>query len=198
MNILPRTAALAALALSLGAIPAPAPAQTAQSPQAIIDTPHARTEAAPAPGSKPRGPVPLSFKDCLRPERVRGWTYVANDELLVDAGRKQYRITLATSCSALSMAQVITRFEAGHGTGRMCGMPQDYIHTDAGRCKVSKIELIDRKYYDNTPGRRGTLVLGTGHLGSLRELGLADRGTGDNVAFDFSERTPRIFRASSK
>lgn len=196
MNILPRIAALAALALGLGA--PSAPAQTAQSPQAISDTPHAVTEAKPAPGDKPRGPAPLAFKDCLRPERVRGWTYVANDELLVDAGRKQYRITLATGCSALSMAQVITRFEAGHGTGRMCGMPQDYIHTDAGRCKVAKIELIDRKYYDTTPGRRGTLVLGSGHRASLRESGLVDRYAADTTAFDFSERAPRTLLASDR
>lgn len=158
MKILSAIASVLVLAAALSA--APASAQSSQSPQAIEAAPAAEP-AAPAHDT-PRGPAPLAFKDCLRPERVRGWTYVANDELLIDAGMRHYRISLAMGCSALSAAQFITRFEAGHGSGRICGMPQDYIRTDAGRCKVGKVELIEKKAYDGTPGRRGSLMAPSG------------------------------------
>jgi hypothetical protein len=188
MNISAVTASALLLAATMGA--SPPSAQTSQSPQLIEAAP--ATDPAPPANGKPRGPAPLAFQDCLRPERVRGWTYVANDELLVDAGMRHYRITLAVGCTALSMAQFITRFEAGHGSGRMCGMPQDYIRTDAGRCKVGKIELIDKPAYDGTPGRRGSLMMQSGAHSQWRG---ADRNAHPGLSFDASEREPSRFLA---
>jgi len=170
---------------------APAGAQTAQSPRAIEAAP-AADPATPTKG-KPRGPAPLAFQDCLRPERVRGWTYVANDELLIDAGMRHYRITLAMGCTALSAAQFITRFEAGHGSGRICGMPQDYLRTDAGRCKVGKVELIEKKAYENTSGRRGGLMMPSGEHSQWRA---PPHDASGSLTFDAAVREPGRFLAS--
>lgn len=191
MNISPVIASALLLAVTMGA--SPTSAQTSQSPQLIEAAP----TAAPAPPAdgKPRGPAPLAFQDCLRPERVRGWTYVANDELLVDAGKRHYRITLAVGCTALSMAQFITRFEAGHGSGRMCGMPQDYIRTEAGRCKVGKVELIEKQAYDGASGRRGSLMMQSGAHSQWRG---PDRNARARLSFDASEREPSRFLASDE
>lgn len=130
-------------------------AQTGQSAQPII-APPAHDEHG---GEK--GYDPLPFKQCLRPERARGWAYIANDELLVDAGRRKYRITLTMGCTALALAQFIG-FESGHGTGRICGMPQDYLRTDAGRCRIRTVELIPNQRYQQSPGRRASLVMQRG------------------------------------
>jgi len=133
----------------------PAAAQTGQSAQPIAEPP-ARDK-----NTTRKGFDPLPLKQCLRPERARGWAYIANDELLVDAGRRKYRITLTIGCSALSVAQFIG-FQSGHGTGRICGMPQDYLRTDAGRCRIRTVELIPDEYYDQSPGRRGSLTVQKG------------------------------------
>lgn len=139
-------AVICCLTLTLSA-PA-ALAQTTQSGRPI--------DVAPAADAHPPGFAPLPVKDCLQPHRARAWVYVGNDELLVDAGKRKYRITLAVGCTALAVAQRID-FESGHGTGRMCGMPQDYIRTEAGRCKVRSIEPLPAGQYERAQGVRGSV-----------------------------------------
>lgn len=139
-------ARICCLALSI-----PAHAAVAQTTQSGLSI-----DAPAASGTHPRGFEPLAVKDCLQPHRARAWVYVGDDALLIDAGKRKYRITLAVGCTALAVAQRID-FESGHGTGRMCGMPQDYIRTEAGRCKVRSIELMPAGQYEQAQGVRGSV-----------------------------------------
>ena len=40
----------------------------------------------------------LRGSECLDPQRARGWTQLDDGDLLVDAGRQKYRVTLISAC----------------------------------------------------------------------------------------------------
>ncbi|HBK56222.1 MAG TPA: hypothetical protein DDZ76_08075 [Xanthomonadales bacterium] len=91
---------------------------------------------------------PLSpVSDCLNPSRVRDWAYVNDREILVNAGRKKYRILMSYGCPGLAFGHSI-RFEPGPGVGRMCGHLNENVIADASRCDVARVELIDSETWN--------------------------------------------------
>ena len=101
----------------------------------------------PTPKSSYKPLRPMS--QCLIPERVRDWAYVNDQEILVNAGRKKYRIRMSYGCSALAFGSFI-RFDPGPGIGRMCGNLNEAVIADGTRCHVAAVERIDQDEWDRT------------------------------------------------
>lgn len=100
----------------------------------------AAADAAPAPRGALRG------ADCLDPSMARTWDYVSGDELLVDAGRRKYRVRLAEHCTELGQGSVI-RFKGDPVSGRVCGNAGEAVRTGRMSCRIERVELIDAEAY---------------------------------------------------
>lgn len=111
----------------------------------------------------PRQPpprVPLTGADCLDPSRVRSWHTVDSRALLVDAGRRQYRVTLAESCTELGGAATIG-FRGDRVNGRVCGNFGDRVVTRRRSCRIHRIELMDAAAFrEAVSGPRGRASAG--------------------------------------
>ena len=107
-------------------------------------------------GATARGPL----ADCLDPDRARGWVMVSSDELLVDAGRRFYRIELSFSCPELANSQQLF-FKASSGVGRICGNAGDAVYGDSRTrlgpgCQIARLVPISREaYYAERDKARG-------------------------------------------
>lgn len=133
------------LLAGLALLPASLAAQT-------VD-PRPQGEDAAATGYQPLRPIGR----CLIPERARDWAYVADDEILVDAGRRKYRIRFSYGCPALAFGNFI-RFEPGPGIGRMCGHLNERVAVDGGHCHVSRVEEIDKATWREELRRPGVTL----------------------------------------
>jgi hypothetical protein len=96
--------------------------------------------SAPAGTAPPAPRVRLASADCLDPQFARGWHPIDDHHVLVDAGRRKYRITVSGSC--LFGNDIALRFEGDAISGRVCGIG-DRIVTRDGTCWVDRLELID-------------------------------------------------------
>lgn len=120
-----RTLALASLLPMLLAAPAAVRAET----------------AAATPADKP-----LSGTRCLDPRQARSWVRLDNRNLLVDAGRYQYRIQVSSACTALGWTQFL-RFRGDGISGRVCGTFDDAILTSDYPCLIDRMSLISKDEY---------------------------------------------------
>jgi hypothetical protein len=114
-----------------------------------------RDQAASAPRNALKG------ADCLDPSRTRSWDYVSGDELLIDAGRRKYRIQLSEQCSDLGHGNALL-FDGDPISGRVCGNLGETVRVGRMRCRIARVELIDAETYrEATGGTRGA-VSGSG------------------------------------
>lgn len=104
---------------------------------------HAAEPAAAAPGSLQ---TPLRGADCLDPARTRSYLMTGDKEVIVDAGKRKYRLSIGQSCPALSYTQAIS-FRGEQIDGRLCGGINDAVVTSDYPCKVDRIELITDEQY---------------------------------------------------
>lgn len=108
----------------------------------------------------PSAKAPLKAADCLSPSAVRSWHYVDSRELLVDAGRRKYRITLAESCTELGGAASLV-FKGDSVSGRVCGHFGDRVLTRGAACRIERVELIDDPAWrDATGATKGRISAG--------------------------------------
>lgn len=107
--------------------------------------------AAGTPDEPPRPRAALKGADCLDASRIRSWHYVDGNELLVDAGRRKYRITLAESCTDLGSAASIT-FRGDSVSGRVCGNFGERVVTGRMACRIDRVEMIDGEVYREATG----------------------------------------------
>lgn len=116
----------------------------------------AAEEPAPAPS-----PKPLHGADCLDPSAARTWDYVSGTELLVDAGRRKYRIVLAEYCTDLGYGADI-RFKGDNIGGRVCGNVGEKVQVNQRMsCHIDHIEIIDAETYRAATGdQQGTVSAG--------------------------------------
>lgn len=98
------------------------------------------TEATPAR-------KPLHGADCLDPTSARTWDYVSGTELLVDAGRRKYRIVLAEYCTDLGYGADV-RFKGDNIGGRVCGNVGEKVQLKSMSCRIERVELIDAETYN--------------------------------------------------
>lgn len=97
------------------------------------------------PADAPKRTV-LRGPDCLDPAGARGWHYVDDDELVVDAGRRKYRIHLTGFCTELGSATGL-KFEGDSVSGRICGNVGDSLRFRRTTCRIDRMELIDADAY---------------------------------------------------
>lgn len=101
----------------------------------------ARANESPTPSR-----VPLKGADCLDPSAARDWQEIDSRQLLVDAGRRKYRITLTTGCLDVANGSTLV-FEGDPVSGRVCGNFGDKVRFTSGTCRIEQIELIDADAY---------------------------------------------------
>lgn len=103
--------------------------------------------AVPAAAQEPLRPMSA----CLDPDRSRGWHLIDSDEILVDAGRQKFHLTLAPACTDLNYTHAIA-FRSGDGFGRVCGGPLDTLEMP-GRaligvpCRIVKVTPLTKEQY---------------------------------------------------
>ena len=98
---------------------------------------------APAPPRAPSSRVVLRGADCLDPSQARGWHEEASSSaILVDAGRRRYRIVLPPYCLRAGGNESL-RFEGDPVSGRVCGLPGDAILLRGERCPIQSMEIVD-------------------------------------------------------
>jgi len=116
-----------------------------------------------AVGGNPHKPrISLKPADCLDPSSLRNWHYVDGSELLVDAGRRKYRITLAESCTDLGGAATIG-FRGDSVSGRVCGHFGERVLTPRMACRIDRVELMSADAYrEATSGAKGSISSGAG------------------------------------
>lgn len=84
---------------------------------------------------------------CLDPDMARGFTPIDDRIVLVDAGRRLYRIEVTSSCSSLSTTSVIG-FRGDPIVNRVCGMGFDAILVRGGHpCRIERMQLISKAEY---------------------------------------------------
>jgi hypothetical protein len=114
----------------------------------------------PAVAGEPGAPAPrgaLRGADCLDPSSARTWDYVSGDELLVDAGRRKYRVRLAEHCTELGHGAVIT-FKGDPVSSRVCGNAGEAVRIGRMSCRIERLEIIDADAYrEATTGRTGSV-----------------------------------------
>lgn len=96
--------------------------------------------AAPARDAAPR--TVLHPSECLDPALARGWSYVDDDELLVDAGRRKYRVRLAELCFGLGTSPAL-HFQGDAVSNRVCGHAGEYVVVSRQRCRIQSVERLD-------------------------------------------------------
>ena len=90
---------------------------------------------------------------CLDSSRVRNWIVVDDEILLLDAGRKKYRMTLLQSCFNLSSSPTL-QFKGDPITGRICDSTLDAIRVNGEQCRISKIEVIDKQTFSDSQNKK--------------------------------------------
>ncbi len=99
----------------------------------------------------PRDPIPpepaLRGAQCLDPDLARGFTPIDDRVVLIDAGRRHYRIEVTPSCSSLDTTSVIG-FRGDPILNRVCGMGFDAILVRGGHpCRIEHMQLISKAEY---------------------------------------------------
>lgn len=97
----------------------------------------------PAPAAAPNF---LRGSDCLDPDMARSWIEIDNRTLLVDAGRRKYRIEISPACSALGYSPWLG-FKGDPVNGRVCGTLGDAVVTRDYTCRIQRMELLDKAQY---------------------------------------------------
>lgn len=90
---------------------------------------------------------------CLDSSRVRNWIVVNDETLLLDAGRKKYRVNLQHSCFNLGSSPTL-QFKGDPISGRVCGTSLDAIRVQGEQCRISKIEEIDKQTFNEAQNKK--------------------------------------------
>lgn len=91
--------------------------------------------------------TPLRGSDCLDPARTRSYLPTSDREVIVDAGKRKYRLSIGQSCPAMSYTQGIS-FRGDQVDGRLCGGLNDAVVTSDYPCKVDRVELITDEQFN--------------------------------------------------
>ena len=91
-------------------------------------------------------------RTCFDSQRVRNWIVIDDETLLIDAGRKKYRMHLRDSCSSMGTSTSL-RFKGDPISRRVCGS-LDAINVEGEHCRISSIEEIDKKAFNDSQNRK--------------------------------------------
>ena len=102
--------------------------------------------SAPAPAAEAPGRF-LRGSECLDPSLVRGFHTLEHNQVIVDGGRRFYRIEVAPSCWNLRFASVIA-FRGDLVSGRVCGTIHDQILVRGEPpCPIQGMSLMTKDQY---------------------------------------------------
>ena len=101
----------------------------------------------------PAASPPMRAGECLDPAFARSWHFVDDDELLVDAGRRKFRIRLAEMCFSLGTSPALV-FRGDRVSNRVCGGVGEYVVVGRDRCRIESVERIDDESYRQLSGDR--------------------------------------------
>jgi type II secretory pathway component PulK len=90
---------------------------------------------------------------CLDSSRVRNWVVMNDETLLLDLGRKKYRLHLQQACFNLSSSPTL-QFNGDPVSGRVCGSLLDAIQVQGEQCRISKIEEIDKQIFNDAQNKK--------------------------------------------
>ena len=88
----------------------------------------------------------LQGMQCLDPAQARYWIDEDSHHVLVDGGRYQYRVELASACTALQHGQFVG-FRPEPVVGRVCGGLGAAVLTRDYPCQILGIELLSKEQY---------------------------------------------------
>jgi hypothetical protein len=92
-------------------------------------------------------------RNCVDSSKVRNWIVVNDETLLLDAGRRKYRVSLQQSCFNLSTSPTL-QFKADPITGRVCGSSLDAVRVQGEQCRISSIEEIDKQVFSDAQNKK--------------------------------------------
>jgi hypothetical protein len=95
-------------------------------------------------GDSDRSPN-LTSGNCLDTSRIRGWSSIDDNLILVDDGRHKYRIEVAPGCNALKFTHSIA-FKGDPISGRVCGLGDEIVTRDYP-CNIQRMELLTTQQY---------------------------------------------------
>ena len=90
---------------------------------------------------------------CVDTSRVRNWIVINDETLLLDVGRKKYRVNLQQSCFNLSTSPTL-QFKGDPISGRICGSSLDAIRVQGEQCRISKIQEIDKQTFNDAQNKK--------------------------------------------
>jgi hypothetical protein len=90
---------------------------------------------------------------CVDGNRVRNWIVVNDETLLLDDGRKKYRVNLQQPCFNLGTSPTL-QFKGDPISGRVCGSSLDAIRVQGEQCRISKIEEIDNQAFNEAQNKK--------------------------------------------
>ncbi len=108
--------------------------------------------ALPALADAPRS---LRGADCLDPSMARSWTELDNRSILVDAGRRKYRMEISPACPGFGFSPFLG-FKGDPVSGRVCGIIGDSIITRDSTCRIERMEVLDKAQYKQALESRKT------------------------------------------
>ena len=95
----------------------------------------------------------LRGRECLDPRFARGWVYVDDHHILVDAGRYRYQVEFSSRCRDIAYTPVIA-FRGDPIGGRVCGTAFDSVLTREMPCQIERMDLLTREEYKAIEGQR--------------------------------------------
>lgn len=109
-------------------------------------------------------PVILQPAECLDPAQARSWDSIDGYTLLVDGGRRKYRIELYENCVSLG-SSITLGLRGDFVSNRVCGRAGDVVLVGRERCRIRSAQVIDKETYDQLRGAsraRGEVQAGAG------------------------------------
>ena len=90
---------------------------------------------------------------CVDSSRVRNWIVINDETLLLDVGRKNFRVNLQQSCFNLSTSPIL-QFKGDPISGRICGSSLDAIRVQGEQCRIAKIQEIDKQTFNDAENKK--------------------------------------------
>ncbi len=92
-------------------------------------------------------------RTCLDSQQVRNWIVIDDETLLLDAGRKKYRVNLLNTCFNMSISPTL-QFKGDPISGRICSGSLDAIRVQREQCRISKITEIDKQTFNDAQNKK--------------------------------------------
>lgn len=104
-----------------------------------------------APRQAQAAPVILQPAECLDPAQARSWDSIDGFTLLVDGGRRKYRIELYENCISLGNS-VTLELRGDFVSNRVCGRAGDHVLVGRERCRIRSAQVLDNQTYGQLRG----------------------------------------------